>query len=614
MISHRHLQTGWLLLLLCVSGRAYRLDLFGRNSVPQEGDVRLFGTESVSEGRVEVYHDGKWGTVCDDKWDVTEAQVVCRQLNFPGAKSVVVGKDYGQAPGPIWLDEIKCTGTEKQLVSCKFNVWGVTDCTHKEDVGVICETGNNNMTISDSPHFLDHSIHLSDDLGKIYDNGIECNYLMIFQSPTGNTQEDGTPEMTETTICTHKIILMQLPFFSFSAGSNTSTVQLSKPCQTHLNSFVRYLYTRKIDVTFSSALCIHQLASDLGVKHLMEDIGRLFSKILPDDASFNTQVSLYQYAVETGDLILQENCAQYLAWNYQNLTRSPAWSDLPVELLQALLTRSDLVAPDEYFVLQTVESWITEKSDSTSLETQVDLLRLVRFPMISAEKLYILESSSPLYKTHRNVYLDSMLKALQFNVLLFSNLSANPNFKADSDDYKPRIYISETWSTTLNPSHKESQRMPSNPIRDQYSSYNSRNRYDRYGYMRYPTANPYYASGTSYTNKLFKTPYHNSLLFKDKMASWEARVFKNQRECSNNGLRCESVPAAKLARQDYYISESNILFRNRLLLMCQNKYICQIQGFKGNLAYTATNETQVPAYPCPDDKYAYVFAVRPEYV
>lgn len=360
----------------------------------------------------------------------------------------------------------------------------------------------------------------------------------------------------------------------------------------------RYLYTRKIDVTSSSVLCIHQLASDIGAKHLMEDVGRLFSKFLPD-ASFNTPLSLYQYAVETEDLILQENCVQYLAWNYQNLTSSSTWFDLPVELLQALLTRSDLIAPDEYFLLQTVERWITEKSNSISLETQVGLLRLIRFPMISAEKLYSLESSSLLYETHKSTYLDRVLKAFQFNVLLFSNLTANPNFNQSSDDYKPRIYTSETWSIVLKPFKRS-------PL------YNSRYGYNSYGDYPYPvpTPNPSYY----FDNGWLKTPVHNSLLFKKDMVNWAARVFTSQNECSNNGLKCTSVPAAKLYPHNRYTSESNILFRNRLLLLCQNKYICQIQDFKGNLAYVATNDTQVPAYPCPDDKYTYIFVVRPEYV
>lgn len=58
--------------------------------------MRLVGSTTVSEGRVEIYHDGKWGTVCDDGWDLNEAQVVCRQLQFPGAKSPVIGGAYGE--------------------------------------------------------------------------------------------------------------------------------------------------------------------------------------------------------------------------------------------------------------------------------------------------------------------------------------------------------------------------------------------------------------------------------------------------------------------------------------------------------------------------------------
>ncbi len=43
--------------------------------------MRLVG-DLASAGHVDIYHNGHWGSVCDDGWDLDEAQVVCRQLGF----------------------------------------------------------------------------------------------------------------------------------------------------------------------------------------------------------------------------------------------------------------------------------------------------------------------------------------------------------------------------------------------------------------------------------------------------------------------------------------------------------------------------------------------------
>ena len=44
--------------------------------------VRLVDGMSENEGRLEVFHDGSWGSVCDDNFETNDAQVVCRQLGY----------------------------------------------------------------------------------------------------------------------------------------------------------------------------------------------------------------------------------------------------------------------------------------------------------------------------------------------------------------------------------------------------------------------------------------------------------------------------------------------------------------------------------------------------
>ncbi|KAJ8264205.1 hypothetical protein GJAV_G00146430, partial [Gymnothorax javanicus] len=100
-------------------------------------DVRLKDGGKLCEGRVEVYHEGQWGTVCDDNWQKTHAGVVCRQLGC-GDVAVHGTSSFGPGSGKIWIDEISCKGSESTLKDCGIPEWGKHDCDHVEDIGVVC--------------------------------------------------------------------------------------------------------------------------------------------------------------------------------------------------------------------------------------------------------------------------------------------------------------------------------------------------------------------------------------------------------------------------------------------------------------------------------------------
>uniref|UniRef100_A0A4X2K4Q1 Scavenger receptor cysteine rich family member with 4 domains n=1 Tax=Vombatus ursinus TaxID=29139 RepID=A0A4X2K4Q1_VOMUR len=114
------------------------------SSLPSPGpplppEVRLVGGPSRCQGRLEILYSGSWGTVCDDDWDVIDANVVCRQLGCGYALPVPLPLAFGQGRGPIQLDNVDCKGQEAALSECGSRGWGVHNCYHYEDVAVMCD-------------------------------------------------------------------------------------------------------------------------------------------------------------------------------------------------------------------------------------------------------------------------------------------------------------------------------------------------------------------------------------------------------------------------------------------------------------------------------------------
>ncbi|KAM6966207.1 uncharacterized protein LKV04_018700 isoform 3-T3 [Tautogolabrus adspersus] len=120
------------------------------SSLPAAGfPIRLTGSGSTRcSGRVEMFYNSDWGTVCDDEWDLNEADVVCRQLNCGRALSAPKEAFFGEGTGHILLDEVDCSGNEASLIECLAREMGKHDCKHSEDAGVICSVRLQQPSIS----------------------------------------------------------------------------------------------------------------------------------------------------------------------------------------------------------------------------------------------------------------------------------------------------------------------------------------------------------------------------------------------------------------------------------------------------------------------------------
>uniref|UniRef100_W5NEP8 SRCR domain-containing protein n=1 Tax=Lepisosteus oculatus TaxID=7918 RepID=W5NEP8_LEPOC len=182
---------------------------------------------SSCAGQEEVYHRGEWDTVCDDSWDLSDADVVRRQLGCGAAVSAPPGAVYGQGSGPILLDDVGCTGGETVLSQCPSREWRNHNCSHEDDASVICDGSGcckaHTFLMSNYPSVLPReSIKFSCTAPSslLTSDGFEL-YKGSDENPTVTERASSPQTMVELTVSHGHITALKLQLSVYSQGLQT---------------------------------------------------------------------------------------------------------------------------------------------------------------------------------------------------------------------------------------------------------------------------------------------------------------------------------------------------------------------------------------------------------
>uniref|UniRef100_A0A3Q4N0K9 SRCR domain-containing protein n=1 Tax=Neolamprologus brichardi TaxID=32507 RepID=A0A3Q4N0K9_NEOBR len=245
--------------VICSGKKAFRYQLAG------SGLTRC-------SGRVEIYYNNIWGTVCDDYWDLKDAQVVCRQINCGTALEAPRSALFGAGTGQIWLDNVGCSGNESSLIECKYNQFGTNNCGHQQDAGVIC----------------------SDLIRLVGSGSTRCSgRVEIFHNNSWGTVCDDNWDLNDAQVVCRELncgtALGAPPFAQFGAG--TGQIWLDNvTCSGNENSLTECQHSG-----FGSNKCGHD--HDAGAICSGENF--FFPIIYTMSDTVNTRVSLYRFFVHS---------------------------------------------------------------------------------------------------------------------------------------------------------------------------------------------------------------------------------------------------------------------------------------------------------------------------
>ncbi|XP_048221394.1 LOW QUALITY PROTEIN: galectin-3-binding protein [Perognathus longimembris pacificus] len=447
-------------------------------------------------------------------------------------------------------------------------------------------------------HVLDLSGELPDALAQIFDSQQDCDLFFLVRG-----QE-------ELHLCAHRLILAANPEARALAGEpgRNVTMSVDSECAPFLRDFIRYLYSRRIEVTLSSVKCLHKLASAFGAEALQAYCGRLFAALLPEDPSFHQALDLYAYARASRDPVLEQLCVRFLAWNLEALTRAEAWPRVPRPLLEALLPESDVAVSSELALLQAVAAWSGERG--LSPREAAGLVEHIRFPMMAPEELFQLQFTLPLYRRLEALFRRKILQALEFHTVPLPLLARHAGLNLTRPAYRPRVYTAANWSAAISNGSLAAPRERRFPSSNEigYGYYGSHGyRSGRYGYP-----NPSYQT--------FQTPLHPSFLFRDRLVSWTLVYLERMQDCWNYGFSCspEELPALGLTRGG--ASDPTVGYENKALMLCEGGLVVDVVDFQGAKApipgaLDANGSKPASSFPCAAGTFGgYQAVVRPFYL
>ncbi|XP_031805220.1 deleted in malignant brain tumors 1 protein-like [Sarcophilus harrisii] len=220
--------------------------------VDADAELRLVNSTNYGcSGRVEVFANGKWGSVCDSFWNILTAGVICRQLGCGNAIAAPRKAFYGPGTGPVILNNVWCKGNEANLWQCHNSGWFSQSCDHHDDASVTCSGLYPNLNYTRPPILANYTCggYFSQPSGKIfspnypkqYSNNTNCFWDILVSSNFVVTIVFGDVDLDEN---------CDMDFIEIYDGPYQSSPRITRICGNKRGTFRST--TNFLSVRFSS--------------------------------------------------------------------------------------------------------------------------------------------------------------------------------------------------------------------------------------------------------------------------------------------------------------------------------------------------------------------------